>query len=172
MICWASKLLLTASSLGPILFTLWFVKFSTNWSLKDGWIYLAVASILMFLCWLIIKLARNHLEKMPISVENVKTADNKIITFVVAYLLPLANKVLPELNLYMIGFVALVFFVFVLKTHSYHFNPLINLLLGYHFYEVKIDGGINHILITKRKIADCSNIGQIVQLSDYMVMEV
>jgi hypothetical protein len=67
-------------------------------------------------------------------------------------------------------FVAALFFLIVATSHSYHFNPLLG-FLGYHFYEVNIEGGITYVLITKQNIADCKSITQVVQLTEYMILE-
>jgi small neutral amino acid transporter SnatA (MarC family) len=79
-----------------------------------------------------------------------------------------ANKVI---SMPVLVFVAVIFFFIVQNSHAYHFNPLLG-FFGYHFYEVGIEGGITYVLITKQNISDCKSITKVVQLTEYMIMDV
>jgi hypothetical protein len=62
----------------------------------------------------------------------------------------------------------LLFLVYV--SNAYQFNPLL-ILFGYHFYEVTDKGGIGYILITRRNIHHVSTIREVVEITDYVIME-
>jgi hypothetical protein len=95
MLCKGSKFLLTATSIAPILLTIWFLKFSNGWKFTNGLHYLIAAITLTITCAIIIYLSRKHLEKFPVKIAAVKTADKEIVGFVLVYLLPLINPTFP-----------------------------------------------------------------------------
>jgi len=165
-----AKFSLVATSLAPILLTVWFIKFCKNWILTEGWLYGATAIVLTFICWALLSLSKTQLEKVPVEITSVKTADSEIIGFILVYLLPLINESTLQVNSAVLAFVTGLFFIAVLTSHSYHFNPLIG-FLGYHFYEVTIKDGIAFILISRKSIRNCKNIKVVVHVSEYMIME-
>ncbi len=166
----AAKLTLVATSLAPICLTLWFVEFSKAWDWQAGWHYLLVAAVLTGLCGGLVWLASSNLEKLPVKIKAVKTVDKEIVGFLLVYLLPLINQTSNTISLPVLLFVAVIFFFIVQNSHAYHFNPLLG-FFGYHFYEVTVEGDITYVLITRQNIADCKSISQVVQLTEYMILE-
>lgn len=166
----AAKLTLVATSLAPVCLTLWFVEFSKAWDLRAGWNYLMVAALLSLLCVGLIFLSGKKLEKLPVEIKAVKTVDKEIVGFLLVYLLPLINQTNNTISVPVLVFISLIFFFIVQNSHAYHFNPLLG-FFGYHFYEVIIKGDITYVLITKKNIADCKSITQVVQLTEYMILE-
>jgi len=86
------------------------------------------------------------------------------------YLLPLINQGQNTISLSVLVFVAVIFFFIVYNSHAYHFNPLLG-LFGYHFFEVTIEGDITYVLITRQNITDCKAVSQVVQLTEYMILD-
>jgi hypothetical protein len=173
MISCLAKLLLVSTSLAPVLLTLWFIKFSEKWDIKQGWVYLIIALALVILCKCILELAKIKLEKMPVKVDAIQTADKEIVGFILVYLLPFINQSTDAVNKPVLCFVGVLFFIVVWSTHAYHFNPLIGIgPYQYHFYEVTLDGGISYVLISKNTISNCKNVKTVVQLTEYMLLEV
>ena len=166
-----AKFLLVATSLAPIFLTLWFVKFSKDWDIADGYLYLLATILLTVLCLLLLFLSTKKLEKIPIKISTVKTADKEVVGFIIVYLLPLINESTIKINTSVLIFIAILFFWIVFTSNSYHFNPLLG-FFGYHFYEITIEGGITYILISRSDIVNCKNINYVVQLSEYMVLGV
>lgn len=166
-----AKIALTATSIAPVFITLWFVKFSNNWYWGDGIEYLIITMFLTLICWGLLSLSRKRLQKLPLVINSVKTADNEMIGFIVAYLLPLINKSSLDVDIRVLIFVIFLLFLVIITSNSYHFNPLIG-LLGYHFYEVTLSSGVSFVLLSQRNIRDCKSIQYVVHLSEYMIMEV
>ncbi len=166
----AAKLTLVATSLAPICLTLWFVEFSKAWDWQAGWVYLLVAVLLTLLCGGLVWLSGKKLEKLPVKIKAVKTVDKEIVGFLLVYLLPLINQTSNTISLPVLIFIAVIFFFIVQNSHAYHFNPLLG-FFGYHFYEATLEGDITYVLITKQNIADCKSISQVVQLTEYMILE-
>lgn len=177
-----AKIALVATSLAPISLTLWFVEFSKAWDSKItiyqnltmnwhvGWGYLFTTALMSLLCFVLVWLSGRNLEKLPVKIKAVKTVDKEIVGFLLVYLLPLMNQTNNTISLSVLVFIAIIFFFIVQNSHAYHFNPLLG-FFGYHFYEATIEGDITYVLITRQNIADCKSINQVVQLTEYMILE-
>ncbi|MDO5163087.1 hypothetical protein PSM73_13975 [Legionella pneumophila] len=178
-----TKVMMVATSLAPILLTLWFISINSVWDnnltfwlnikmhYSSGIIYLISAISLMFMCWGLITIFQKKLEKIPVKILSAKTVDNEIVGFVLLYLFPLVNQPITNVNVSVLIFVSILFFIVIYVSNLYHFNPLLS-FVGFHFYEVCIEGGITYDLITKKNITSCKNITRAVQLTDYMIMEI
>jgi hypothetical protein len=177
-----SKFALVGTSLSPICITLWFITVCKNWNKAQnllenikanwhqGWGYLLTALTMTAVCFLLIWLAGRKLEKLPIQIKAVKTVDKEIVGFLLVYLLPLINQSTNTVSIPVLVFIAVIFFIVIHNSHAYHFNPLLG-FFGFHFYEVTIEGDITYVLITRQKISDCKSILQVVQLTEYMILD-
>ncbi|MCX8123884.1 MAG: hypothetical protein N3F66_06935 [Spirochaetes bacterium] len=166
-----SKFLLVSTSFAPVFLTLWFAEFSKSWDIKSGIWFLIIAIVLVFLCLLILTLAKKKLEKLPVVIQSISTSDKEIVGFILVYLLPLINQSAFQIEPKLLYFVLGLFFVSIFTTNSYHFNPILG-FLGFHFYEVTIDGGITYVLITKKNLTNTKNIKTVVQIAEYMILEI
>ncbi len=179
-----AKLALVSTSLAPICLTLWFVEISSAWQNSVSWLdnltshwqagsgYLLAALILSGLCiglvWL--SASRYGLERLPVRIKSVKTVDKEIVGFLLVYLLPLINQSQNTISLPVLVFIAVIFFFIIYNSHAYHFNPMLG-FFGYHFFEVTIEGEITYVLITRQDITDCKAVSQVVQLTEYMILD-
>ena len=132
--------------------------------------FLVIAAALTAICYCLLKLSKHRLEKLPVNITSIRTADNEMVGFVLVYLLPLINRASLNIDGIILAFVAIMFFLIVLTTNAYHFNPLVG-FLGYHFYEVTIEGEITFVLLTRKNLTNCKAISSVVQLSEYMILE-
>lgn len=179
-----AKLALVSTALAPICLTLWFVEISSVWQSNLSWSanltvhwqvgsgYLLAALILSGLCFGLVWLSasRYGLERLPVKIKSVKTVDKEIVGFLLVYLLPLINQSQSTISLPVLVFVAVIFFFIVYNSHAYHFNPLLG-FFGYHFFEVTIEGDITYVLITRQNITNCKAVSQVVQLTEYMILD-
>lgn len=179
-----AKLALVSTALAPICLTLWFVEISSVWqsavpfsdNLSAHWqagsAYLLAALVLSGLCFGLVWLSASPhgLERLPVKIKSVKTVDKEIVGFLLVYLLPLINQSQNTISLPVLVFVAVLFFFIVYNSHAYHFNPLLG-FFGYHFFEVTIEGDITYVLITRQNITDCKAVSQVVQLTEYMILD-
>ena len=179
-----AKLALVSTALAPICLTLWFVEISSAWqrgvpwseNLADHWLagsgYLLAALVLSSLCFGLVWLSASRfgLERLPVKITSVKTVDKEIVGFLLVYLLPLIHQNQSTISLPVLVFVAVIFFFIVYNSHAYHFNPLLG-LFGFHFFEVTIEGDITYVLITRQNITDCKAVSQVVQLTEYMILD-
>ena len=138
---------------------------------------LQFAAIAAFLCLLlgalsrwVIDQSRQRLERLPISIKKAKSADKEVIGFFVAYVFPLVFKgqAAAALDAWAVAAAMLLFVLW--STHSLQVNPVLG-MLGFHFYEVETADGVTYLLITQRKISNVLSITEIVQLSEYGILE-
>jgi len=167
---------LVGTSISPI-----FVTFYISGLIKTGnftkgifWLVLFLISLIVF--YLIKKFAERNSETLPIEITHVSPADKEVATFLIAYILPFLN--IGGSNLYVQITIIFVLYIIVLSSSNYHFNPILS-LFGYHYYEITLELNINenkysysYVLMTKKTIRDCKDIKKVIQISDYMLMEV
>lgn len=119
---------------------------------------------------LIIRLAGNRLEQLPIVVQKAKSADKEVIGFFVAYALPLVFRgpAAPDLEGWLVAAAMLLFVLW--STHAIQVNPVLG-VMGYHFYEVEAKGGVTYLMITRRTISNVMSVSTVVQLSEYGILD-
>lgn len=159
------QLLLVTTAISPVLLTLWFKSISNNWCITCGWYFILPAVFLLLILYMIIQLAKRKLEKIPIEISEIATADHESIAFIFTYLLPLF-----DIDISMVIFLLVFFFLIIFTANIYHFNPMVG-LLGYHQYQIKLKEGTSFILITRRTLINTKQINEVVQLTDYILLD-
>ena len=166
------KAMLIITSFSPVLFTYGFLLY-----LEEGksfikiFILLGIVLILVLLCWYIIERAKRCLEIVNFPIQSVKTADGEILGFLVVYLLPFVSITSDTINEPVLLFILLIFSLVAWSTNSYHVNPLLT-IFGYHFYEVVTEQNVTFLLMTKNTLRNTKSINSVVQLTDYMVLDI
>ncbi|NHN38948.1 hypothetical protein G8764_16690 [Pseudomaricurvus alcaniphilus] len=166
-----AKLLLVLTSTAPILLTLAFVEFITqkDWSIILPLILVVVAFALF--CFYILGQAPKKLESFPITSVSLKPADNEIVGFVLAYLVPILNTGYNEINFFLMAFIYLLFVVIAWNSNAYHFNPILG-VLGFNAYEVTTKDNITYVLLTTKTLRKNSDISNVCQLTQYMLLDI
>lgn len=166
------KALLVATSLAPVLFTLAFLEYRAGRFWPSGATYVAIAFLLGFICWAILHAARKQLQIVPFKVTAAATADKEVLAFLITYITPLlfAGDPAAGIDKSTIVFLVLLFAFVVWGTHAYDFNPLLG-LLNFHFYDVTNSQGISYVLISRKHIVNVKDVTQVVQLTEYVVLD-
>jgi hypothetical protein len=166
------ELILVFTSISPI-----FVIFSISEILNRKFsistvVWIVLFFISLFLFYLIKKFAEKEISPQTVKVTQIAPADKEVSAFLVAYILPFLN-----ISNYSLTFeiaVVVILYLIVLTSSNYHFNPLQS-LMGYQYYHVNItenEYSYSYFLMTKKTIKDCKNIKLVIQISDYMILEV
>lgn len=158
------QFVLVITSIAPVLVTFWFREFKKYWNIFDGLPYFLAAVLLFIVLKVFINLAKQKLESITIKMNEISSADQESIVYIFTYLTPLL-----DIDIKMIIFLLILFAIIVFTTNIYHFNPMLG-ILGYHQYEVKIDG-TSFILITKKTLVNTKQIKYVVQLTNYIILE-
>ena len=163
------RILLALTAIAPLSVSLAYVFASQRnfaWAAVAG----ACCVSLGFVALWIIQRASERLERLPIVIQKAKSADKEVISFFVAYALPLVfrGQSAPDLEGWLVAGAMLLFVLW--STHAIQVNPVLG-VMGFHFYEVEAQGGITYLMITRRKISNVLSVHQVVQLSEYGILE-
>jgi len=169
MLNWLAKLLLTSTSLAPILLVYSWVLYSENNFCGAIWLVIcAVALVLLMLS--LLSYSKKHLERSTFKVTSIEAADREYITFILLYLSPLFTAEFGDLNWNILVPTIIIFIVVISTGYGYHFNPLLG-LLGWHFYKVTTEEGVTYVLITRKELRTAKKCLTIGELTEYIVIE-
>jgi len=167
----SGKLILMLTALAPILGA-FSVNAFAHGELRTGLWYLLGGTILVTICWFVLRQCRLVLPEEPLTTKKVKTADKEVLAFLLVYLLPLFTKDLIFTGNWMTPIYILAIIGFcVYHSNSFTFNPLLS-MAGFHFYEVENDNGMAYLLISKQTIHRHDNVLRVKQLADYIYIDI
>lgn len=164
------RLLLALTAIAPLSVSLAYIYATKDHNLRLAFIAGCLCLLLGAGALWIIQKAQARLERLPISIKKAKSADKEVIGFFVAYALPVVLRGQSSVDIEAWAFAAGMLFFVLWSTHSLQVNPVLG-LFGYHFYEVETADGITYLLISKRRIGNALTIKQVVQLSEYGILE-
>lgn len=164
------RVLLALTAIAPLSVSLAYIYAAKDHNFQLAAIAACSCVLLGAISLWIIKKAQERLERLPVTIEKAKSADKEVIGFFIAYALPLLfrGQSSPDLGAWLIAGSMLLFVLW--STHSLQVNPVLG-LFGFHFYEVETKEKITYLLITRRKINNVLTIKQVVQLSEYGILE-
>ena len=173
MLNWFAKLLLVSTSLSPILGAVAVNQYSLG-KPPSAWLpWLAVALLLIFICWSLLRYAAGAAQKHTLKIAQFEDKDKEMLAFLLAYLLPFAaaKDMLADVHwltgAYVFGVILLVF------THAraFHFNPMMG-LLWYHFYSLKDGDGVSVLLISGTELRRAGGEVQTVRLAHDIYLQI
>lgn len=145
-----AKVLLVSTSLSPVLGAVAVNQYSRGEPITRWGAWLAVALLLVFLCWALLRYAAKNAQKHTLHIKEFERDNKEVLAFLVAYLLPfLSNDKMGFTVDWLTGaYVLGLIFLVVAHAGAFHFNPVMG-LLGYHFYTVKDGDGVSDLLISR-----------------------
>ncbi len=148
-----AKFLLVSTSLAPVLGAVAVNQIAQQKPLLSWGSWLAVALLLVFLCWAMLYYAANNAQKHIFRIEEFEQNDKEVLAFLLAYLLPFVSKEnMAFTGEWLTGaYVLGIIFLVIAHAGAFHFNPVMG-LFGYHFYGVKNDDGVSQLLISKNEL--------------------
>ena len=123
------------------------------------------------LCCLLWKWGRKRIEKMSFRITSAAIADEGNVALLFLYVLPLLvedSVTLPEWKLWIP--IALIIGIAIATSYSYHHNPLLG-VLGWHWYRVGTEEGIEYVLISRRQLRAVREELTIGQLTEYVLVD-
>jgi hypothetical protein len=156
-----AKFLLVATSLSPLLGAVAVNQFARREPASRYGVWLAAALLLVFLCWALLRYASKNAQRHVYRIKEFERNDKEVLAFLVTYLLPfLSTEKMGFAGDWLTGaYVLLIIFLVIAHAGAFHFNPVMG-LLGYHFYAVKNEDGVSHLLISR---AELRRLGQEMQ---------
>src|SRR4051794_34898761 len=86
------KMMLTATSLAPVLCAFGIAQLAQGKAFSETYGWFVSCGGLIVLAFLILEFAKRHLAVETLKVKKVKGSDKEVLTFLLAYLLPLLAK--------------------------------------------------------------------------------
>jgi len=163
------RVLLALTAIAPLSISLTFLFARAH---HYAWAAVALACCLalgVLARWIIAR-ASNTLETLPVVILKARSADKEVIGFFVTYALPLVLRGQPPPDLAAWLFAGGMLLFVLWGTHTLQVNPVLG-VMGFHFYEVETQGGISWLMITRREISNVLSVRQVVQLSEYGILE-
>lgn len=165
------KVILSITSMAPVLLTYSLVLFLEEKSVRLIIYLIILIFLLIAACYTILYIAGKNLEKIRFQVQTLKTADSNTISFIIAYLFPFVSLNSNIIDGKVLIFVSLLIILTIFRTHGYHVNPLLT-FIGYHFYEVTSNEGITYFLLSKNSLRKVSDVKNVKEISEYMLLDV
>ncbi len=162
-----AKCLLVSTSLSPVLIAVAINQFERcePWTSYIRW--LAVAFLLVVLCWLLLRYAAANLEKHVFHIKEFERKDQELLAFLFIYLLPFirSENVTFASQWLTSVYVLTIIILAIAYAGAFHFNPVMRLLFCYRFYAVKTHHGVSTLLISKKNLRRPGKKLQTVQLA-------
>lgn len=148
-----AKFLLVSTSLAPLLGAVAVNQLSRGEPPTRWGVWLSVTLLLVFLCWALLRYAAKNAQRHDFRIKEFERSDKEVLAFLVTYLLPfLSTEKMGFAGDWLTGaYVLLIIFLVVGHAGAFHFNPVM-WALGYHFYAVKSDDGIQQLLISRKEL--------------------
>lgn len=146
-----AKFLLVSTALAPVLGAVAINQIARQepWTLWVGW--LGVAVLLVVLCWAMLRYAAGNAQKHLFHITEFERKDQEVLAFLLAYLLPFVSaENMAFTGDWLTGsYILLIIFLVITHAGAFHFNPVMGLILKYHFYAVKNGDGVSQLLISR-----------------------
>jgi hypothetical protein len=170
MLGFVARLLFTTTAIAPVALVYAYALWVDDKRYLAG-IVAAIAVLLVLVALLFLAGVFKRFSKSVQTLTSAETADQENVAFLLLYVSPLFTDSVGSLNFPIVIPVVLLFIVVVMSGNNYHFNPLLN-IFGWHFYKVNTPDNVSRVLITRRSIRNVVGDVTVVQLSDYVIMEV
>ncbi|HEN3478786.1 TPA: hypothetical protein U5D84_000390 [Yersinia enterocolitica] len=166
-----ARLLLTASSIAPVCFTLIFIGWIKE--SKSLMLYSFITAVVSWvLCIGLVSLAGRFLEPLHKNISSLSPANKEVTNYFLSYLFPLlgTDSIADKKEYAIFFYLSLLFYISF--SENYNFNPLLS-LHGYKFYEAEDDTGVGFVLISKKVITDIKDKSfTVIKLTDYTYLHV
>jgi MFS family permease len=168
-----AKLLLVSTAMSPVLGAVAVNQFARREPLIRWGPWLAVALLMVFLCWALLQYAAKNAQKHQFHIKEFERNDQEVLAFLLAYLLPfVASENMSFTGEWLTGaYILGIIFLVIAHAGAFHFNPVMG-LLGYHFYAVKNGEGVSHLLISKIELQRPGTDLQTVRLAHHIYLQI
>lgn len=171
------KLVYYLSAVSPVLIVFSFLLFfeKSEWT-EPRRVYWIVPSILLVVAVLLIcafnwffKRCVTGLSIINVEGTSFKCIDGWLFVYVVTYLLPLSYIALGDV-IWIVLFVVIVLLTIVFVFSDYVTPHPILFFKGFHFYELKVGGFADYIVISKKQIRNVKSIVKVSRVFEFLLI--
>lgn len=168
-----AKFLLSLTSLAPMVGAIG-LRAWLNSEYVWAWICLLVVLVSLLVCWRVLDFAKNGASSLRLCTTSVKVADKDVLAFLLTYMLPLmGNQAFFLTNSPVVSvYVFLIVLLAVYHSNTFHFNPFLSLIFGYHFYEIELAESTPSIVVSQFEITSKKSALRVVELSKHLYIAV
>lgn len=165
------KFIYNLSVVSPI-----FIVFALVWYIqKKSWyvsiVCIGVAIILILSMLWSFSYGKKHLAPIQIRTNEISPSDGWLVVYVLTYMLPFANMVIDDFNIYVCSLIAIIIALITAHVNTAIPNPVL-FCLGYHFYSVGAENGISgYVLISKRKLRSKRALKKVNRFFEFVLLD-
>lgn len=170
MLNWFGRYIFAATAVAPIALAYsWAAFLQSRYMVAVA--LLVAAPLLVLLCHLQITNAIKTFERATITPKAAESTDRESVALIVLYLIPLFTYKFTDLQWnVIIPCMALLAAIFS-TGYNFYFSPLLG-LLKWHSYKITDQAGITYVIITKRELRSALKQFEVVQLTEYLLLDV
>lgn len=158
------KLVFYLSSFAPVGLAFSFVMYQQQ-NYNNALRSLLVSLAFIVMAYVITFIGKNKCISYTIKVTGVQDDSKALFVYVVSYILPFVTLVVKNINInntMLFAFITLIMII-VYFTNMRFVNPLL-FIIGYRFYLVSIENGVDNLLISKKNYRNSNNITRATRL--------
>lgn len=138
------------------------------------WIAITISIAIFVLCELICKglldMCKNKYEVINFKINEINPINKDLVNFLTATLVPFLAFFNEQFSLGLGVLIFIMLFYLIFVTDTLYYNIAMS-FLGYKSYEVKNNSGLNYILFSKRDFCNKEQIGQVIQINKFIVLD-
>lgn len=162
------RLLLFLSSYFPLTLVIFFLLLNKHWKTSWGVLIGGTACFLTLLIYL--KSLRTR-APIRVKVAEFKRRDGEVMSYIASYLIPfLTFSFSGWEQIVSLVIIFIVLGIIYVNSNMIQINPMLN-VLGYSLYEVTLEGGSVHSLITRQRPSRGQNLS-VAKIGDDILMEI
>lgn len=129
-----------------------------------------VSTILVIVFIAFFNRAKANLSIIIVKVTDYRSAEGWLVAYVVTYLLPLVSIVFGDVAWGVLATVLMI--LLVVLTFSDHVTPHpLLFFLGYHFYELDVDGAASgYIVISQKRIRNVADFNKVSRVFEFLLI--
>lgn len=169
---------LSAETPALVIFAIvWIIKKSTwNKPIQISWkvpIWLIVISIMLIILFFVFfNKAKKNLSILDIKGTDFHLADERIVAYVITYLLPMASFPFSDFIVSVLIIVLFILIIVFTFTDYVAPHPLL-FCLGYHFYELSVEGAASgFIVVSKKRIRNINDFQKVSRVFEFLLIRV
>jgi hypothetical protein len=140
-----------------------------TWIVPSILMFFAVAAIIIFCC--LFRCAKKNIVAIPIQIKSFKWYDDRIVLYLLTYMLPLASFAFEDINAAILIAVTTIILIGIPWLHASVPHFLLR-IQKYHFYLVDFEDGMKDcLIISKRKLRDVQSIKNALRLMENVFIE-
>ena len=133
--------------------------------------FIIVCVFCIYIFWLFLYCKKN-LPPISIRTTNITPKDDRIILYLIPYILPFTCLIIDTFNIIICGIICCIVIIIIAYININIPNPIL-LCLGYHFYDINAENGVSgYTVISRRNLRKNADLQYIYRIFEFMLLDV